>query len=318
VFTGIGYDVVAGEEIRHPLWNWNAIAGRPLRAENSEVLLAQGLGKLLGCRAGSSGRFITGQGGYDAQERAFDCKSKKLQLQSATLRGQANSLDVEVVGLVDAMFREVDLRFSYLPLSLAQRLLDTNGVSYYSVRLRAGSDVAAYVNRLNAALLAKGLPLEASPWQADIIGEFYKKTMNFLHVFRNFMVIVILGVALFSIFNTFLRNVQDRTREIGVLRTLGFRVQEIRILFLLETLYLTGLGILMGSGAALLGAAILNRLTILYKIGLLTQPIPLLVLFSPWVLLVTILVVGVVTLGAVTIPLYQSERRKITDSLSYS
>jgi FtsX-like permease family len=317
VFTGAGYDVKEGEIMRQPTWGWNALAGHPLRPGVDEVLVGTGLGGLLGCHSASHERFITGQGGYEPKERPFDCPTRKLQVMGVTMHGQANSVDVEISGLMDAMFREVDMRFSYLPLTVVQRLLDTDSISYFTVSLQPGSDVDGFVARMNESLKSKGLELRAAAWKDDPLGEFYRKTMTFLHVFRNFMVLVILGVALFSIFNTFMRNVQDRTREIGVLRTLGFRVEEIRLLFLLETLILALLGTSLGGFTAILVGLVVNRAGILYKIGLLTQPVPFLIHFSAPVLLLTVVLVVGVTLGAVAVPVLRSEKRKITDSLNY-
>lgn len=319
VFTGFGYDVVKGEAMRKPVWTWNALAGQPFRTDEEETIhLGQGLGLLLGCEPAQKKGFITGQGGFTAEDRPFTCANRRLQMSGVTLAGQANALDVEVTGLVDAMFRELDLRFVNLPLRMAQRLLDTDRISMFTVRLKDGADEAAFLARFRADAAARGLTLTAQSWKDDEIGDFYQRTMDFLHVFRNFMIVVILGVALLSIFNTFFRNVQERMREIGVLRTLGFRVNDVRTLFLLETLFLALIGIGIGGGAAIAISAALNRLSILYKIGLLTQPVPFLVEQNRWTLAWTLSVALIVALVAAAIPLWAAGRKRISEALIHT
>jgi ABC-type lipoprotein release transport system permease subunit len=317
VFTGFGYDVAKGEAMRKPVWTWNALAGQPLRRDDEESIhLGQGLALLLGCEPAQKKGFITGQGGFTAEDRPFTCATRRLQLSGVTLAGQANALDAEVTGLVDAMFRELDLRFVNLPLRMAQRLLDTDRISMFTVRLSEGADEAAFLASFRASAAARGLTLTAQSWKDDEIGDFYQRTMDFLHVFRNFMIVVILGVALLSIFNTFFRNVQERMREIGVLRTLGFRANDVRTLFLLETLFLALIGIAVGGGAAILASALINRISILYKIGLLTQPVPFLVEQNRWTLAWTLSVALVVALVAAAIPLWAAGRKRISEALT--
>jgi putative ABC transport system permease protein len=316
-FLGYGVDAEKGYEMRKPGWEWNAVAGDILRSDQAqEILLGQRLGLLLGCRASSTGRFITGRGGYEAKARPFACASPKIQVSAVTLGGQANALELRVAGLVDSMFRELDLRFVYMPLKAAQRLSDTDRVSFYSLRLKQGVNRNNFLRNLNAAFQRGGLDLTAHSWQEDELGDFYRRTMDFLHLFRNFMVIVILGVALLSIFNTFFRNVQERTRETGVLRTLGYTVKQVRLLFLLETFFLALIGIGLGGSLALLTAAALNRLSVLYKIGLLTQPVPFIVDLSPFILGWTFLLVLLVALLAAWLPVWINGKKPITETLA--
>lgn len=319
VFSGLAYDVEKGTKMRSPVWTWNALAGKPLISDQEETLhLGQSLAFLLGCVPEHEGRFITGQGGYDPKERPFRCRDKQMQLSGVTLNGQANALSLEVSGLVDAMFREVDLRYVNMPLKVGQRLIDTDRVSFYTVRLKPGSDETAFLARLQAAGRNAGFAIAARSWKDDEVGDFYRRTMDFLHVFRTFMIVVILGVALLSVFNTFYRNVQERIREIGVLRTLGFKLSQVRQLFLLETLFLALMGIALGGGAALTISVVINRISILYKIGLLTQPVPFLVVQNEFTLAWTLFVALLVALLAAALPLYAVGKRRISEALTHT
>ena len=312
-FTGFGYDAQRGKAMRSPEWTWNAIAGYPLE-DDTKILLGQRLGRLLGCEAESTDRFITGKGGYTPAYRPYHCEQPKLQVSGITFSGQANAVELEVTGLIDAMFRELDLRFAYLPLEAAQRLFDTDKISFFSLRLKPGTDAETLATELGEKF--GSMNVKVVPWKRDDLGEFYHRTMDFLNLFRNFMVFVILGVALLSIFNTFFRNVQERVREIGVLRTLGFLPREVKFLFLLETLFLSLIGNALGGGFAILVAIFVNRVSLLYKIGLLTQPVPFLLHLTAGTFLWTYLVVLTVALVAAWIPLKWSEKKTIVEALT--
>ncbi|RYZ97214.1 MAG: FtsX-like permease family protein, partial [Proteobacteria bacterium] len=113
------------------------------------------------------------------------------------------------------------------------------------------------------------------------------------------------------------RNVQERIREIGVLRTLGFRVNQVRALFLLETLFIALIGIALGGGGAIAASALINRLSILYKIGLLTQPVPFLVEQNRYTLGWTLAVALSIALVAAAIPLWSAGRKRISEALTH-
>ena len=317
IFTGSGVDVDQGIKMRQPHWGWNTLAGKPLEDnEAPKILVGQTLGNLLHCSPATKENFITGLGGYSAKERPMDCPNPKIQLQTATLNGQANAVEVEIIGLVDSMFRELDQRFIYIPLPVAQRLLDTKRISFYAIRLLPGTHEDEFLQQFREEAKVQGLNLTAHSWKQDEIGDFYHRTMDFLHVFRNFMVIVILSVALLSIFNTFYRSVQERIREIGVLRTLGFQLSHVRSLFLVETFFLSLFGIGIGAALSISVAFLFQRITLLYKIGLLTQPVPFLISMHPLTMLWTALTVIFVAQLAALIPLLIMGRKQITEALT--
>lgn len=273
-FTGYGYDWESGRKMRQPIWEWNTLAGRPLGASTDAIALGRGLGRILDCNVTERLAALEPVGGYKAVERPFNCRSNTVQLTVTSDSGQMNATSVQVQGLIDAVYTEFDNRAVVMSLDKAQALLNTDGVSFFSVRVKDHDEVDAFVSELNAKFTARGLPLVATPWKTHAYGDIYVRSMNFLGVFRTFTLLVVLTIVALSVLSTLIRLVQERTREIGTLRSLGFRNSHIMSLFLIEVFLLATLGNAVGALAAILGAGIMNAARLTYKIGILSEEVP--------------------------------------------
>jgi putative ABC transport system permease protein len=272
-FVGYGYDVEAGSKMRQPHWEWNTFVGHPLTGGET-VLLGQGLGKILGCEAENKRRSFSQTGGYEAADRPFHCKQSLLQLMVSTPTGQMSAANVTVSGMIDAIYRELDQRAVVLPLARAQGLLGTQDISFYTVRAKHSWQIKRLIKNLNEDFASKKLPLAATSWKQHRFGEIYVQSLDFLRVFQVFTIIVVLVIVILSVFTTMVRMVHERSREIGTLRSLGFRASVIYQLFILESLALGITGCLFGAVLARLLAWSLNSLRILYKIGILSEEVP--------------------------------------------
>jgi putative ABC transport system permease protein len=125
-----------------------------------------------------------------------------------------NAVEPAVVGLIDAGRKDMDVKFVAVPLALAQRLRNTKNVSLYSV-LRHPSQAAAFSRGLEAAARARGLALEAMPWEEHVMGEQYRAGMQVLAVFRGLMAVVVISIVGMAVFTTMAKSVSERTREVG-------------------------------------------------------------------------------------------------------
>jgi lipoprotein-releasing system permease protein len=150
---------------------------------------------------------------------------------------------VTVTGVFELGVRELDLRYVYLNLKQAQSLLDlAGGVTLIDVTVRDlfAADVAA-------ARIARLTGLRSESWiQSNA------QLMNALTSQRISTVLICFFVALsvaFGIASVLAITVTQRTREIGILRAMGARREQILRVFLLQG----GLLALLGSffGAAL-------------------------------------------------------------------
>jgi len=300
IFRGYGYDIAEGEKTRGADWAWNALYGAPLKAGQPQTTaLGQSLGKILSCLPVKKEKIMDPVGGYKAEIRPFVCAQSNVQLSITTAEGQLNALDVEIVGLVDALYKDVDDKFVRISLEDSQTLMNTKDVSYVTVKfVGQGSFIDDIVSAFNREATLMGSEQRMSRWQNHITGDMYVRTMNLLSVFRNFVVTVIVVIAALSIFNTMMKLVKERTREIGTLRSIGFIPRQILFIFLSEAVVLSFFGGVIGSVLAIISTVALNHAGIVYKAGVLVEPISFRIMISPQLYLISFIFLSI--LAAVT------------------
>jgi putative ABC transport system permease protein len=316
-FVSWAYDVEEAARIRGP-WAWHATAGRPLQeAGPHSAMVGHGLGGLLDCVAPPP-EAAQGPGGYPVPEvRPFTCRNVRLQLTGTTESGQLNVIDPEIVGVFDAGLKEMDDRFVHLPLPLAQRLLDTEAVTFYTVALTRPDSAPAFAAGLTDAARREGLDIVAMSWREHLYGDMYRRTMTLLGLYRTFVVLIVVTIAGMSVFTTMLKAVNERVREIGTLRSMGYRREHVVRLFTLEA----GLLALVASGVGLVALALavasINGAGITYKGGVASQAIPLSVSLLPSsVLFATVFLSGVAVVAAM-LPARRAARLRIATALGH-
>jgi putative ABC transport system permease protein len=211
--------------------------GHALTADSPfQVMVGRGLAKRLGTKAGDS-----------------------LTLIANTFDGVINALDVEVSGIFQTGIAEFDDLTFLVPLTSAQRLLDTQNVEQILVGL-TDTDLTDSVAAGLASQLASQPTIRVKPWHE--VAKLYNQIASFLRV-QNLLIAFIIGVlTLCAISNTIGMSVFERTGEIGTIRALGETQGSVVNQFLREGFILGALGSFIGlvfGGAA---AATLNALAI--------------------------------------------------------
>jgi putative ABC transport system permease protein len=221
------------------------------------------------------------------------------------------------VGLIKAGLKELDARLLMMPLPLAQRLLNTTAVSRYTVLLAPGSDAHAFSRRLEHAAAERGLALRAMRWVDHSSGEVYRRGMELLGLFRAFVVVIVVAIAAMSVWMTMMRAVSERTREVGMLRSLGFLRRHVVALFLFEAGYLALASCVVGAVAAAVLIGLCNRSGVTYKAGILTDSIPLAIAVVPSVWLGAVVCLSGLALLATLVPARHAARMPIPDALGH-
>lgn len=310
VFLGQGHDVEEGARLRGDLRD-NAKAGATLEpGADDQVMLGQGLGAALDCSATEASAPGTGRPG-------LACRRARVQLTATTQTGQLNVVEPRVVGLTSVGVKEYDARLLVMSLPAAQRLTNTTAVSRYHVQLAPGVDAAAFAARLEQAAHADGVRLRAQRWQDHRFGDQYTRGMTLLAMFRSFVVVIVVAIAAMSVLMTMMRAVSERTREVGMLRSLGFLRREVTVLFLLEAGLLALVSCAVGAlaTAALIWAC--NRAGITYNAGLLSDAIPLAVAFVPSVWLMAVSFLSTVAMLATLLPARRAAHMPIPEALGH-
>jgi putative ABC transport system permease protein len=175
------------------------------------------------------------------------------------------------------------------------------------------------VKNIFADEVRKSFPmLHVVRWQDQpSIGDLYNRSLEFLSIFRNFVVIVIISISVMSILNTMTKSLSERTREVGTLLSFGFRHNHIRIVFLAEALLLCSLGLAFGGVGSIVTQFIVNKVGILYKAGLLSEAVPFRITLDPVVMLIATLVLLALSALATIAALQRVLKKPIIDCLHH-
>ncbi len=319
IVMGRGYDVAAGERVRGANWSWNATYGLPLHKAGHDfaAMLGQGLSYKLGCTWNADRKFFSYNGGYEPVERPFECPTKDLQISVMTSEGQLNALDLTASGLLDAGYRDIDDRYLQTSLETAQMLMNSKDLSLISVELQNPNDLGRFVDLFNEKFSAKYPELKIMTWKDHPMGETYIKSMDLLFIFRNFMVVVILVISTLSVINTLIKIIKERSREIGTLRSIGFRSKQVVKMFIYETFLLSGIGTFAGFLIALFLTVFLNSLHIRYKAGMLSEPVLFKIEFTVMDYLNAALVLMAVSQAACLFSTRQELNKKVIENLNH-
>jgi putative ABC transport system permease protein len=202
-------------------------AGTPLnrRAPDDGVVLGVELARQLGVKPGDDVTILT-----------------------TTALGSQNAIDMPVIGLRSTGSTQGDLYYLQAKLPTIQKLLLTDKITHLVVLLQDKADFGPLSPRLAAA--APGIEardwMQLTPIFKQVMGQL---EMQFEVVGGMLIIVTLLGVAVLI-----LTSVLERSREIGVMRSLGITGRQVRSVFVLEGLLLcvagVSLGILLGASGS--------------------------------------------------------------------
>jgi putative ABC transport system permease protein len=291
IFWGFAYDVEKGLQMRMPSWPWNVRAGKPLDTLSSEhVMLGESIAETFGCSTQSNEQILTQVGGYEARERPLTCDREKIQLNVTTMAGQVNATNVKIGALGGVGLRGIDSWYLMMDLNRAQQLFDTPDISHIRLRLKDPALFPEFIDSFKNAVSQAGLEIRAFDWREHILARVYKRTMSLFETFRNLVSLVILSISGMSVLNAMVKSVNERRREIGTLRSLGFFRKDIRVIFTTEGLLIGFAGSLLGSIFSILFSIAVNKIKFIYYAGFLTDPVPFLIGLNPSLYLISLLV----------------------------
>lgn len=189
-----------------------------------------------------------------------------VQLLAASYENRSNAIDADVRAEFSTGIEATEDKGLKAPLALLQSLYDTESVSRLVIELDDRAATEAYRAQLAARLeqLKPGV-FEVTSWDHPQIGQLYTSFMGFFKLVFIFTGAVVFLISLTTIQHTIAMNVSDRTREIGMLRALGFGRTAVTTLFVRESV-LTSL-----AGAALAMACAYAAIWMLAVSGVQTQ-----------------------------------------------
>ena len=166
--------------------------------------------------------------------------------------------EVEVAGIFATDWHEIDQGTMITTLRLMQDLYGMeDGAHALSIRHIDGVDSFRLARSLEAGILA-GLPLRAFSWEEQ--NASYLWILSLEKNVMLFLLLFIVVVASFSIANSLFINVIRKTREIGLLGSIGGRPWEVGMTFCVQGFFLGTTGTLLGMGCGVLILSFRNEI----------------------------------------------------------
>ncbi|NRD27723.1 ABC transporter permease [Frigoribacterium sp. VKM Ac-2836] len=183
---------------------------------------------------------------------------------------------------------------------------------YAQATVRFASDASdEQVTDLQGRLTAAGY---TGTTVADQLGTFTTVIDGIVLVLNAFAIIALLAAS-FGIVNTLLMSVQERTREIGLMKAMGMGSGKVFGLFSLEAAFIGFLGSAIGVGVAMIAGSIASAALA----GSLLSNLPglTLIAFDPVSIVLIVVVVMVIAFLAGTLPAARAAKADPVESLRY-
>ncbi|RMH62225.1 MAG: ABC transporter permease [Calditrichaeota bacterium] len=162
---------------------------------------------------------------------------------------QPRIMQFYVAGLVEFGYYEYDKILAYISLKDGQELFDIPGATWVEARLEDYRQAGKVGDEITAQL---GYPYTATTWF-----DMHKSLYSWMEIEKWLAFIIlslIIMVAAFNIVSSLVMLVMDKTREIGILKSMGATSRQIMRIFMFEGMYVgligTALGSLLGYGIA--------------------------------------------------------------------
>jgi putative ABC transport system permease protein len=256
--------------------------------------------------------YVDGLGFRDAA----DAVGKLAHLGITDVLGRKHVVDATIVGVSQTSLLSSGSGGNQ---ALITTLADTQaagvdtGPNRYSIAIAHfdGSASASEVSALKTALSDQGFAAQTIQDQLGLIQTVINGIIGILNAFA----IVALIAAAFGIVNTLLMSVQERTREIGLMKAMGMRSGGVFLLFSLEAVFIGFLGSALGAVVAIGLGSVLNG--VLAAGPLAALPGLNILLFQPGSIIGIILLIMAVAFLSGTLPARRAARQNPIESLRY-
>ncbi len=152
---------------------------------------------------------------------------------------------VNVVGIFESGVADIDRNFAQLPLATFQDVFYMEGAGHEVVISAATLDDAALLRPEIAAALPSNAKLAVHDW--DVLQPGLKQAIQADMSSAFFMYGILVILVAFSVLNTQLMSVLERTHEFGIVMSLGLKPGRLGRLVMLETALMGMIGLILGA-----------------------------------------------------------------------
>jgi putative ABC transport system permease protein len=267
---------------------------------------------------------IVALSGRDATESVASAATDRprIEILATSARGAPNVAAVNVLRAEFQGIKELDDVYVGMHLAQAQKLVFGAAppqVTAVALQLRRTAQIPAARDRLDELLRTtlRDRPLGVIDYET--LNPFYAQTLTMFGAIFGFISVLIGSIVLFTVSNTMSMAVVERTAEIGTLRAIGLRRAGIRALFLSEGVVLGCFGAVLGIGAAVVVAWVINHLGLTWIPPGRIEPVPLAVHMKGEHVMILGSAAGLVVVAALSaiLPAARAARMNIVEALRH-
>ncbi len=300
--AGVGGLVLEGADLR----TLGLVSDLPKRlvegempSHEGEIVLGQFLAQKIGARVGEEVRLISPFMG-DLEE-------------GTATGGEPRVLPAKVSGIFKMGMHDYDSKFGVASLESVQSFLHQPGrVTSFKLKLKKGTPSRPVSDRLGDRF---AFPYRAKDWSQLNANLFYAIQLEKAVI--SIILTVIILVAAFNVVSTLMMMIHDKTKEIAILKAMGFGAQKSFLLFVFVGVGIGAVGTALGLGLGL-GVSTLIAKTRLIQLPGDIYYISYLPVLVRWEEVFGIAVGTVlICLGATLVPAMQVARRPILEGIRY-
>jgi len=224
-----------------------------------------------------------------------------------------NAIDARIFQIVGVATEELNKRYVFLPLALAQQLYDTEGVSCVRFMLESEGDTDGVVASFRERFPESAW--EVIPWYE--FSALYLRTKRMFDVIFGLVFAIITTIVTMSVLNTIGMAVIERMKEIGTLRAIGLKQPGVIWLFSIESALLGIIGALTGLIITVGIAFLVRAIRPTWEPPVTSREIVWEIRLLPTYLLTTFILLVIFTSLAAVAPARRAAKQRIVDSLGH-
>ncbi len=289
----IGAKIIGVDTINEPKFNkgvkifsGNFLSGRDAK----EVLIGVLLAKQMGVKSGDNITVLTN-----------------------TIDGVMNAMDLTVSGIYSAGIDEIDSQVIYLPLTVAQNILDTQDIDVAVVRFKELELSEPNFPKISLDSKKINSEFKARTWRD--LAVLFRQVDQFYGVQNKIVESILLALMFLGILNTVSMTVIERTGEIGTLRSMGESKNDIVKQFVLESFIISIIGIFIGIISSLIIIQLIHAAEIMTEMPGASVPFHIKINFLFSAVLYSSLLAMLTTIIATMIPAMRASKLDIVEAL---
>ncbi len=203
-----------------------------------------------------------------------------------------------------------------IPFKKAQELLGTDGAESMSVYINPNEDMKKFKVQLDEVLSKISPNFETFFYYDEKINAVYIGTLGFLMAMGGFIIFLIGTAVSLTIVNSLAMGIIERTKEIGTLRAVGFKSQDISKIFVAENLVLCAIAVVIGVILSAIISYVVNSLNIRFTPPGVAGTVQFRLVWNFFIVLTVTVFVFLLTWISASIVMKRKSRSKLIDLLN--